>query len=571
MIRYLISSNNPNRHYINIEVRAKVNGNNSLVFHLPSWRPGRYELANYAQNIQEWNAYNEKGEELQSAKLTKDSWEVNTIGAEEVIIRYNFYANQLDAGASYYDENQLYVNPVNCLLYLQERINEPCSLVLDIPNDYKIASALNFNNKREAITSDFHQFIASGELQHKEYTCEDYKFHIWIQGNAKPDWNRIINDFTRFSDSQIKIFGELPIKEYHFLFQLPNHRFYHGVEHLDSTVICLGPAYRLMEKDVYSEFLGVSSHELFHSWNIKSIRPVEMLPYDYSMENYTRLGYVAEGLTTYYGDLMLLRSKVFNFEEYAAEFCKVLQKHFHMFGKLYMNLAESSFDTWLDGYKPGVPDRKISMYFKGMIVAFMTDIALLRDTNNKSRLDDIMRNLYNQYAKAGKGYSEQDYLDIVSGISGRSYEQFFEQYIWGLEPLEEYLDECVSYIGCELSPVESNDICESVFGFRIKEENMKCVIVQIAPSSPADISLLSINDEIIAVNGMQCDKNSMNELLRFNMSGEISISFFRSKELMEVKLSRGKERYFQSYSLVKKQNATELEQVSFNTWSGQTF
>ena len=575
-MQYKISCAHPNRHYINIEVTAATNGNDKMTFHLPAWRPGRYELANYAQNVQIWDAYNEKGEKLHSHKLTKDSWNVDTKGAKEVTIKYNFFAYQMDAGASYYDEQQLYINPVNCLLYIEEKINEKCILKLSIPEDFKIASALKFNTSNEAETVDFHHladspFICSLDLMHREYSVGEYLFHIWIQGNAKPDWNKIIHDFTRFSEAQIKIFGELPIKEYHFLYQLPNHKFYHGVEHLDSTVICLGPAYRLMEKDVYSDFLGVSCHELFHSWNIKSIRPIEMMPYEYSRENYSNLGYVCEGVTTYYGDYMLLRGGVFNFDEYAHEFCKTLQKHFHMFGKDYMNLAQSSFDTWLDGYKPGIPDRKISMYFKGMIVAFMTDIALRRDTKNASSLDTVMSKLYNEFAKKNKGYSEEDYLKIVSEFSGRSYKQFFDQYIWGLEPLEEYLNECVSYIGCQLMTYDNHDTCEALYGFKIKEENSKSIIIQIAPNSPADKSLLSVNDEIIAVNGMQCDKNSLNELLRFHHGETIALSLFRSRELIYVPITSGDETYFANYILVKKDNASEEEKANFHSWAGVKF
>src|SRR5271169_6174527 len=112
---------------------------------------------------------------------------------------------------------------------------------------------------------------------------------------------------------------EFPFSEYHFHIQLLPVKFHHGVEHLNSTVLTLGPGYKLMDEDLYTDSIGVASHELFHAWNIKSIRPIEMMPYDYTKENYTRLGFVAEGVTTYYGDLFLLRCGVYNLKQYFIE------------------------------------------------------------------------------------------------------------------------------------------------------------------------------------------------------------------------------------------------------------
>jgi predicted metalloprotease with PDZ domain len=181
------------------------------------------------------------------------------------------------------------------------------------------------------------------------------------------------------------------------------------VEHTNSTVIALGPSYGVMNNKGYEDLLGVSSHELFHAWNIKTIRPVEMMPYDYSRENYSRLGYVAEGVTTYYGDVMLLRSGVFTEEQYLKTFNELLEKHFNNFGRLNLSVADSSFDTWLDGYKQGVPGRKASIYTEGALCAFMLDIIIRKNSNNKRSLDDLMRLLYEEFGKKQRGYSEGEY------------------------------------------------------------------------------------------------------------------------------------------------------------------
>lgn len=576
MIRYSISLNNPNRHFINIQVQLETEGAEKMVLHLPSWRPGRYELANYAQNIQQWAAFDEQNNRLHSRKLSKDSWEVNTAGTQILTVKYNYYAYQLDAGASYYDEHQLYINPVNCLLYIKERIYEPCTLKLNVPENWQIASALNFDTHNICETKDYHQladspFIASAELMHREYEVEGYKFHIWIKGTCKPDWDRILNDFQRFSAIQIQLFGELPVKEYHFLYQLPNHKFYHGVEHLDSTVICIGPGFRLMDKDIYTEFLGISSHELFHSWNIKSIRPVEMYPYDYSRENYTNLGYVAEGVTTYYGDLMLFRSGVFSWDAFANEMSKFMQRHFHNYGRHYMSLAESSFDTWLDGYKPGVPDRKISMYVKGMLIGFMLDTELRKDTGNKQSLDNILYDLYYDFAKKGRGFSEQDYQNLVEQKAGRSYQNFFERFVWGLEPIEQELQRALNIVGLEFKTKNSHLIYEDAYGFRLKDDGTKAIVAQTAPGSPADISMLSLNDEIIAINGLQVDLANINDICKMFLDEEVEVSVFRNKTLIQFNLKGHEAKYFPAFSLHKIKEATPEQKENYRLWAKQEF
>ena len=163
-------------------------------------------------------------------------------------------------------------------------------------------------------------------------------------------------DSSKFTQSQINHFGDFPVDEYHFLFQITPYLSYHGVEHTKNTVLLLGPSDDLMTER-YDDLLGVCSHELYHTWNIKSIRPIEMLPYDYSKENYFRTGYVAEGVTTYMGDLFLINSKVFSWDDFIKTQNQNLYRHLMNYGRFNLSVADSGFDSWLDGYKMGTPDR----------------------------------------------------------------------------------------------------------------------------------------------------------------------------------------------------------------------
>ena len=471
-MNYIISYQKPHDHFIDIEFIADNITEDETFVQLPAWRPGRYELGNFAKNIQKWAAFDEKGNALSFQKTTKDCWKVNTKGISSLHIKYNYYAAELNAGSTFLDGTQLYMNPVNCCVFIPERINEACELALRLPANYTVAIGLppsTFCKEKVGMkcfhAKNFHEladspFIASNSLQHKKITSADIDFNFWFQGECKPDWEKLSTDFTKFCDHQLEMMKLAPFQSYHFLFQILPTKIYHGVEHTASTVIALGPGYNLMKGDLYEDLLGVSCHELFHAWNIKTIRPIEMQPYDYTKENYSKLGYVCEGVTTYYGDYLLYRSGVFNESQYLQTFAERLQKHFDNFGRFNLSVADSSFDTWLDGYNPGIPNRKTSIYDEGCLLAFATDLFIRKNSNNERSLDDVMRYLYAEFALKGKGYSDTDYKGVVEHFANKSYDEIFNNYINRAADYEPMLKEAMDYIGCELIKCSSHKFNE---------------------------------------------------------------------------------------------------------------
>lgn len=351
-MNYTITYRNPSGQYIPIEAEFDVKGKKEVILALSAWRPGRYELGNFAKNVQGFSVYDDKGKKLSFQKITKDQWLIPLNKQTKIRVRYNYFAAELNAGSSFINDQQLYVNPVNCLVYIKDELDSTCTLTLDLPKNFRLACGANHKNNTIKCDS-FHEladspFIASASLQHHSFVCKGIQFHLWFQGECRPDFGRLTGDFQKFTQSQIEKYGAFPVKNYHYLFQILPYSNYHGVEHLTSTVLALGPGYELM-KEGYDDLLGVCSHELYHAWNIKSIRPVEMMPYRYEGENYSQLGYVCEGVTTYMGDLFLVESGVRDFSWYKKELEKLLQRHFDNFGRFNYSVAESSFDTWLDG------------------------------------------------------------------------------------------------------------------------------------------------------------------------------------------------------------------------------
>ncbi len=567
MIHYKLFLKNPQSHYIYVDLTINNITTPTIELQLPAWRPGRYELGNFAKNIKKVDVFDEQDKPLTYLKSTKDLWVIETGGAKQIKVTYSYHTSEINAGNCYADENQIYLNPVHLCMYVPNRVNEEHVIELEIPDNYKIATSLKVNGKHLS-ASCFDELadspvMASASLQSNFYEVRGIKFWLHFVGECKPDWNKFKNDFEKFTETSLSFWGDFPVNEYHFLFQVLPFKFYHGVEHQKSTVIAIGPGYALNRGKTYEDVLGVSCHELFHTWNIKYIRPTEMLPYDFTKENYARTGYVYEGFTTYYGDLLLLTSKVFNTQEYFETLEERLTKHFYNYGRFNLSVAHSSWDTWLDGYVPGAPYRKTSIYDEGNLIAFMLDVQIMKHTNNQKGLRDVCRELYESFGKKQKGYSEKDIIDLCNTSAGTSLQSFFDNYVYGTEDFETPLLECFNYLDIDFIKSPSTVLSESIYGFKTLDFGNNRKVSLLAPYSPGWKAGLSIGDEILAVNGYTL-KNDFNDWMHYFKDSEIELTVSSGQLLKTIKLTKSSKpvTYFDCFKLKQKVQ----ESVTFAKW-----
>ena len=446
---YQISYNHTNHRFIQLSFIIERIQQKEIFIQLPAWRPGRYELQNFAKNIRNFQINDMQGNPVPFEKTTKDRWKVQTDNLQSLVVTYEYFANQCDAGGSYLCDEFLYINPVNCMMYVEGRMNETYTLKFNLPDDYILATQMDIIDKHTCQAANFDYLadsplIASNSLEHHVMNLNDtdthYNLHIWFQGKHPFDINRLLDDTKKYAQFQVKTMGEMPCKDYHFLYMMLDFPFRHGVEHLDSTVIAMGKSADQTTEEFYNDLLAISSHELFHLWNIKRIRPAEMLPYDYTQENYSTLGYVYEGVTTYLGDLFLYHSQVWSWEQYASSLASDLQRHYTNSGRMHYSLAESSWDTWLDGYVQGVPGRKISIYIEGLIAAWVADVMIKESSQHKFTICHVMHALYHDFYKNGKGYTTHDYRQLLERFSGVSFEKYFQELINGRGCFQKWID-----------------------------------------------------------------------------------------------------------------------------------
>ncbi|CAG5012879.1 hypothetical protein DYBT9275_05267 [Dyadobacter sp. CECT 9275] len=459
-MHYKIAVTKPESHFLNITWTIPGIDQDVIEIQLPAWRPGRYEIQNFAKNIQFIEASSKEGKKLIIEKITKDRWRIDTQGETVVQVTYNYFAAIQNAGSSYVDEELWYLNFINFCMYPEGRIDDPFTIDLELPGPWHIACGLSKQGNRLS-AQNFYQLVdspllASATIQHNAYEVRGVKFHIWMHGNLKPNWKRIERDFRRFSREQIATMGEFPEDEYHFLNLILPTAFYHGVEHHNSTMVVLGPDDE--GEGLYTDLLGVSSHELFHAWNIIRIRPEELLPYDFTKENYFQTCFVAEGCTTYYGDLFLKRAGVFDEKAYIKELQVYMKRHFENSAEASQSLIESSFDLWLDGYERGIPNRKVSVYHKGALAALILDLYLRRKSNHRQSLDKVMQLLWERFGKPFVGYSLQDYMNIVEEVAGEPVGWYWDECIMGNEPLENRLNEVLSFVGLQMTIFSNGNV-----------------------------------------------------------------------------------------------------------------
>lgn len=572
-MKYKISYENPTSQYIPIEATIDAIGKNEIELQFPTWRPGRYELGNFVKNIHGFIVLNEKGKSLQFKKTSKDSWLIECNNTETILIKYKYYAAELNAGSTFMDDLQLFVNPVNCLVYVKDYQDNPCSLELIIPENFKLACAAPYE-QNIIKTLSYHElvdspFIASSTLQHDSFELKGVLFHLWFQGEVNIDFEKVKEDFIKYSRSQIEKYGEFPVSEYHYFYQILPIKAYHGVEHQTSTVISLGPNYDL-SNSLYDDFLGVSSHELYHTWNVKAIRPIEMFPYDYSKENYSNLGFVAEGVTTYMGDLFLCESGVKDFSWYRLEIEKLLQRHFDNFGRFNYSVAESSWDTWIDGYVQGAPNRKVSIYNEGALLSFVSDIKIRNTTKNKASLHDVMYKLYHEKAKKNQGYSEEDFKKLVEEISGENHDKYFQNYYYGTHSFEPILVEAFESIGLEIKMKENPSFGQRILGIKSILSNDNTIIKQIYPGSSSDLGGLMIDDQIISINNKKV-LNNIDQWTEFYEGSQLEIIVNRMGRILHLICPNTNKSYFPIYEIVKAKNTSNLSKRIFKKWCGQNW
>ena len=565
--RYQADERNPGWVRVSAEIAA-TGDRTELVF--PAWRPGRYELAHFVKKTRGLQFFTgERKATVHTIDLNR--WELDTKNCEQIKVTYQFYARDWNAGATCFGPDLLLINPVNLTIYCPDHLNAPCEIHLDLPPNWKMASAVGHTLHETSHTmASLHRWmdtpvLAAPTLQKLTVTVKNYVFHLHFVGEVRPDKDRLIRDFSAFARKQIEAFGSLPVPEYHFLFMIRTTDFYHGVEHLDSTVIALGPGCELMESK-YDELLGISSHELYHSWNIKTIRPASLMPYDYSRPANMEMGYLAEGITTYMGDFYLLKSGVWTDERFGLELTRMLQRHQDNFGRWNMSVAESGRQLWHDGYEAGIPGRKVSIYNEGGLLALCLDVIIREYSDNHHSLENLMHGLYTDPEVCANGITPEQFRGTMEKWGGEKADALYRECYTGTREYRAYLDDALEYLGWEIVVEPGERFAEDRLGIQFAADGK--TVARVYPGSIAEEFGFLPGDQWLMINGNPVD-GYLDSWLRYFHREKIEVRVQRDGRGHVFPVQTSDHQYFKRYTVRKKEHPSVRSRQNWNIFSGR--
>lgn len=499
MPHYHLSWQVPAERLFDISIRFTAPGDSPRLL-LPAWRPGRYLIQNYAANVREWTAG--------GARVWKDgktSWRIDARAGDELTFRYRYYAGVLDAGSSFLDDDEAYFNGSNLFMMVEGLREVEHSLTIAAPDDWTIETQLPRRGPNTFYARDYDHLIdspviAAAELTRHSFTELEKQIHLIFRYTEGVDTAQLVDPVRAFVRSQAEVFdGELPFDEYRFLYHFGER--WHGVEHESSCSIIARRSSLLGASagdDGVDQLLSISAHELFHAWNVKRIVPAAFSPYDYWNESPTSLLWVLEGLTSYYGDLSLVRSGVWTVQRYLDHLAKEIETLEQLPAREHLSLAQASFDGWLSdpSQMHDHPNAYFSFYNKGELVSALLDLTIRRRTDGAASLDDVMRLLWNEYGRAGRGLEEDGFEHAVDRVAGVG--DFFARYVDGTSPLP-YADTFAA-AGVAFASTSREPGCASL-GARLRVSNGKLIADRVIRGTAAMEAGLLPDDELLALNG----------------------------------------------------------------------
>ncbi len=512
---YTLSWTHAASHLYEISLKTAPSPDGFSDFQIPAWRPGRYYIQDYAAGVSAFQAFDANGSKLNFSKVDANTWRVPSPAAGgEIQVRYQFYANTMDAGSSVLNKAQAYFNPVNFFMHLRNDYARPCTLtVASMPKDWKAATAMTRleGSHNVFFSPDYHEFVdcptvlspTLKTLQRRIGNCEFY-FHF--QGEftgGKETEDAFLENIQKVIAEEKAIFGEFPMTEYHFIYQLLPYNMGHAVEHKNSSCFAM-PNTVGKSAAAIARLNSISAHEFFHLWNVKRIRPAAMWPYDYQKENYTTLQWFTEGVTDYYTSLCLARAGLYARETYFSILARTIQALESNYASQIISSGQSSFDSWLERSDYHAPYAHISYYTLGTRVGLLLDLQIRAKSAGKLSLDDVFKKLYADYFKQNKGLEEDAVQRAIENLTGQSWKTFFDQYVNGTQRLN--YAEYFGPFGLELEEKPLANLTWELLGIEKHSKQTEGLLIEsVRPGTDAAMAGLGDDMLILKVNGKAFD------------------------------------------------------------------
>ena len=541
MLHYQIEFDDYRQHLIHVTLRFVANP--TQVLSLPTWIPGSYLIREFSKHIESVKAYDEAGRQLKITKFEKNKWRLYNTDHELTTVEYDVYAYDLSVRGAYVDQTRLYVNPACVCLGLVEQEQAPVEVEVFLPQELKhfqIATGLaskSLVKGRYTLKADNYAQLIDAPFELADQTrfsfdANGIPHEFVVSGQHAMNAERMKQDIEKICSTEISMFGSAPFDHYTFM-TMATANSYGGLEHPNSTSL-ISPRDDLPKaneptepSEDYQRFLGLCSHEYFHSWLVKFIRPENFDNYDLNQEGYTSLLWIFEGFTSYYDDLILLRSGVISQASYLKLLKGQIDRYLQNPGRFIQSVSESSFDAWIKFYRQdeNANNAGTSYYNKGCLVALCLDLGLrLRG----SSLDALMRRLY-ENTQQGIQVNERTIVDLCKELTGHDWLEQINHLINTTDELP--LDQLFPEFG--LSYTLKNEKALP-FGLKLSDKPEGVFIQQARRDGAAAKAGLSANDVIIAIDGLKATEKLLAKYAK--QSGTFTVYAFRRDEFIQFEI-----------------------------------
>jgi predicted metalloprotease with PDZ domain len=554
-------------HTFDVSLRIENPDKNGQILTLPSWIPGSYMIRDFAKNIVKISAKDDLGTDINIQKLDKQTWQVQAVSTT-LTIEYQIYAFDLSVRGAYINDEMAFLNGTNMFLAVVGQTDQPCGLTLQKPlqpelSHWKVATTMPTEMQ------DTHAFgeywaahyeelidhpVLMGEFDILPFSAAGVEFELILAGGHQADVKRITTDLTKVCQHHIAFFADTPpVKRYQFITLLTDNAF-GGLEHISSTALMYSrnqlPSLSDAEQmtDGYRVFLSLCSHEFFHTWHVKRIKPQELFGAALDKERYTEQLWIYEGFTSYYDDFSLFRCGLIPQTEYLKVVGQNLTRLLRNKGRFKQTITESSFDAWTKFYKQdeSAVNNIVSYYNKGAVLAMCLDLLIKNKSNGNFSLDNVMQYLWSQHGKRQIPTPVDIIQNIVETQLNLNLSEFFQSALYSTEelPFNELLEKFG--VTCHFSPRENLDDkggemttspIKIEFGAQIKTREIGVQIIQVTEQTAAYESGLQVGDVLIAIDKWVVSKENLITQLNYLSIGQsVQLSVIRDKKIKQLSL-----------------------------------
>ncbi len=566
VVHYELAIDSINKHLFSIVMHIPSMDESSFELSLPAWIPGSYMIRDFARNIIEINALNESKTTLKIAKTDKQTWLVHNPTKQPVIVNYKVFAFDLSVRSAFINDEYAFCNGTSIFLNPGGKTNFTYRLSVElgnIPQTWQLYTSMPKSSEAENETfecTSYLEFIDHpifiGKCQVDTFRTGDVDFTVLFSGDDPIDTQRICNDLAPICLHHIKMFDDKPPVSAYLFITLLSDKGYGGLEHINSTAL-LFPRFDLPlqgesessgKSDNYINFLSLCSHEFFHTWNVKRIKPEVMIEPDLQSEVYTSQLWIYEGFTSFYDELAVARAGIISPQQYIELLGKNLTRVMQSAGRNKQSVAESSFDAWTRFYKQDASSTNhiVSYYVKGGLIAFGLDLLIRKQSDNQYSLDDLMRVLWREHGRPGIGTFDEVVGELCQQHFSIDVTSFLQDVVHGTEDVP--FNQWLHLIG--LSVHQSNKISQDGndnvdtanrthccdLGMSVNNSECGVIVQQVREDKAACLAGLQLNDRIVAVDGYEVNEGLIQRLVDTCSKQSLPMTVIRDGRLLSLTL-----------------------------------